>query len=142
MKGYKLRLSTLIKICPTTTISTIFSAIFLGLAQVFLLFGFFFTQPALAESWLVAASYSEDHSSTLQRGADQAEKASDQIYEGLDTTKRIIGKTDERNQIIQAGREKASKKLEDLADKARSAQETGESLPPQEQKTIERLQQK
>lgn len=133
MNGHKLRFKIMGQIRPARLLT-------LGLAQIFLLISLLFVRPATAEALPIATFYSREDSSALQRGADQAEKASDQIYQGLDTTKRIIGKTDKRNQIIQEGREKASGKLDDLADKARSAQETGEPLPQNQQRIVDRLQ--
>jgi hypothetical protein len=57
----------------------------------------------------------------LKTAADQAEALSDDVYSGLDTTKEIIGKTEARKQAIEHGRNKASGKLQGLAERARQA---------------------
>ncbi len=64
----------------------------------------------------------------LERVADQADALSEGVYGGLDTTKEIIGKTEARNQAIETGRDAASQKLEELGDRARQAQESGEDV--------------
>ena len=64
----------------------------------------------------------------LEQAADQAEDLSDAVYGGLDTTKEIIGKTPARNQAIEKGRDAASQKLEELSDRARQAETTGEDV--------------
>jgi hypothetical protein len=74
-----------------------------------------------------------------ETGARRAEKASEKVFQGLETTKRKIGKTERRKEAIEHGREKASGKLESLADKARRAQESGETLTPVEKKILKRL---
>ncbi|MBD1911643.1 MULTISPECIES: hypothetical protein [unclassified Leptolyngbya] len=76
----------------------------------------------------------------LDAGIDAAQQAPDQIYEGLDKTKKIIGKTEKRNEIIQEGRDKASDKWQSLADKARAAQNSDDvELSPVEEHTLKHL---
>lgn len=75
----------------------------------------------------------------LDKGIDAAQQAPDQIYEGLDQTKKIIGKTEKRNEIIQEGRDKASEKWESLAEKARAAQDSDVELSPVEEHTLKHL---
>lgn len=74
-----------------------------------------------------------------ETGARRAEKASEKVFQGLETTKREIGKTQKRKEAIEDARETASGKLESLADKARQAQESGETLTPVEKKILKRL---
>jgi hypothetical protein len=64
----------------------------------------------------------------LEQAADRADKLSNEVYSGLDTTKKIIGKTEARNQAIEKGRDAASQKLEELSDRARQAETTGEDV--------------
>lgn len=64
----------------------------------------------------------------LEQAAGQAEELSDNVYSGLDTTKKIIGKTEARNQAIEKGRDAASQKLEELSDRARQAETAGEDV--------------
>ena len=64
----------------------------------------------------------------LNRAADQANDLSEGVYNGLDTTKKIIGKTDARNQAIETGRDTASQKLQELSDRAQQAEATGEDV--------------
>lgn len=75
----------------------------------------------------------------LDKGVDAAQQAPDQIYEGLDQTKKIIGKTEKRNEIIQEGRDKASEKWKSLAGKARAAQDYDVELSPVEEHTLKHL---
>lgn len=72
-----------------------------------------------------------------EQAADRAAEASDQIFEGLDTTKEIIGKTEPRKQAIEHARKHASEKLDDLADKARRTKDSDESLTYTEQIVVE-----
>lgn len=65
---------------------------------------------------------------SLEQAADQADQLSDDVYGGLDTTKKIIGKTEARNQAIEKGRDAASQKLEELSDRARQAETAGEDV--------------
>lgn len=75
----------------------------------------------------------------IDRAAEKADQASDNIYEGLDTTKRIIGKTDKRNQVIEAARDHASQKWKSLADKAKAAQNSDTSLTPTEEQVLKQV---
>jgi hypothetical protein len=75
----------------------------------------------------------------LDEGIDAAQKAPDEIYEGLDQTKKIIGKTEKRNEIIQEGRNKASDKWKSLAEKARASQDSDVELSPVEEHTLKHL---
>jgi hypothetical protein len=65
---------------------------------------------------------------SLERAADQADRLSDEVYSGLDTTKKIIGKTEARNQAIEKGRDAASQKLAELSDRARQAETASEDV--------------
>ncbi|MEB3212172.1 MAG: hypothetical protein VKL39_12495 [Leptolyngbyaceae bacterium] len=76
----------------------------------------------------------------LDRAAQRAKEASDQIYRGLDRTKREIGKTDLRKQAIEHGRDHASDKWEALAEKARRAQRGEATLSPIDRFNLWRLQ--
>jgi len=76
----------------------------------------------------------------LDRAAESAERASDQIFEGLEETKEKIGKTEGRKEVIQKARERASEKWQSVADKARDAQRNPNTeLSPVEQKNLKRL---
>ena len=59
----------------------------------------------------------------LPGAAAQAEALSDQVFSGLETTQKLIGKTEARNQAIEQGRTRARGKLQDLAERARQAHE-------------------
>jgi hypothetical protein len=65
----------------------------------------------------------------LDTAAEQAEDLSKDVYSGLDTTKKIIGKTEARNQAIEQARDKASGKLQDLADRAEQAKQNPGKAP-------------
>jgi len=75
----------------------------------------------------------------LDEGIDAAQHAPDQIYEGLDQTKKIVGKTEKRNEIIQKGRDTASDKWQALAEKSRAAQNSDVELSPVEEHTLKHL---
>jgi len=75
----------------------------------------------------------------VDRAAEKADQASENIYEGLDTTKRIIGKTDKRNQIIEEARDHASQKWQSLADKAKAAQNSDIELTPTEEQVLKQV---
>jgi hypothetical protein len=76
----------------------------------------------------------------LNQAADKAEEASEQIYEGLERTKAVVGKTEPRNQVIEEAREHASEKWQSLADKARKAKRSAsESLSPVDRINLERI---
>lgn len=93
--------------------------------------------PPHASSSLVTRATAESLES--ETGARRAEKASEKVFQGLETTKREIGKTQKRKEAIEEARETASGKLESLADKARRAQESEETLTPVEKKILKRL---
>jgi hypothetical protein len=86
-------------------------------------------QPLLAES----------NPPDLEHAANKAEEASEQIYEGLDRTKRVVGKTEPRNEVIEQAREHASNKWKSLADKTRTAKDGDESLSPVDRQNLERI---
>lgn len=120
----------------------------LGLLQFFFFLGLectpLKTQAALAYSPVSsnAASVDADRSNNLDadRAATQADKASEEIFKGLDTTKEIIGKTDRRKQVIEQAREQASDKLKSLANKAKESSDPDQDLSPNEKLILERLQ--
>lgn len=76
----------------------------------------------------------------LDRAADQAHDLSKGVYGGLDTTKKIIGKTDARNQAIEKGRNAASQKMQELSDRARQAEASGEDvLTPTDKRVLKHI---
>jgi hypothetical protein len=82
------------------------------------------TAPSLASQGQMGA----EPPINLEQAADQAGKLSDNVYSGLDTTKKIIGKTESRNQAIETGRDAASQKMQELSDRAQQAEATGEDV--------------
>lgn len=72
----------------------------------------------------------------LDVAADRAETMADDVYNGLDTTKDIIGKTEARNQAIEHGRSTASDTLDDLADRARQAQRSDDEVLSETDKRV------
>lgn len=75
----------------------------------------------------------------LEASANQAETAAEEIYQGLDQTKEFIGKTEDRKQIIEKARDRASSKLEKQAERARSL-ENPASLNPNEINFLKQIQ--
>lgn len=116
-----------------------------GLGQLLLILSLVFsglsTAPAAAANLGQVPPVPTVPTST-DRAAQKVDRASDKIYEGLDTTKDIIGKTEGRKQVIEQGRQKASQKLEALADKAKSADNPDAALTKQEKMVIDQLQDK
>lgn len=78
----------------------------------------------------------------LDQAVNKADQASDKVYQGLDKTKSLIGKTEKRSQAIEQGRNEASEKLQSLADKARRVKNSDESLSVTEKQALEQLQTK
>lgn len=122
--------------------------IVVGLLQVFLWLGLSFTNSAtaLAADAPEANAYQVSdqprrqaynplsHETTqggvdLKTAADNAEQLSKDVFNGLDTTKQIKGKTAKRNQAIEHGRDVAKTKLQEIAGKARSADAPADLSP-------------
>lgn len=76
---------------------------------------------------------------SLEKAADTAERASEQVFDKMEKTQDIVGKTEGRKEAIQKAREHASNKLKSQADRARSAAENSEDLPYQEKLFIKGL---
>ncbi|MDB9526021.1 hypothetical protein PN498_08490 [Oscillatoria sp. CS-180] len=72
----------------------------------------------------------------LVKGVD---KAADDVYNGLETTKKIVGKTEARKEAIAHGRDHASGKLNALADRLQTAAETNNSPNPLDLHTAEHI---
>ena len=93
----------------------------IAIATVLILRG---TVPSLASQGQAGA----EQPINLEQAADQADQLSDNVYGGLDTTKKIIGKTDARNEAIETGRDAASQKMQELSDRAEQAKSSGEDV--------------
>lgn len=88
---------------------------------------------------LTPAHPQSEESVDLDKGAEQAKKASEKAFDGLETTKELIGKTEKRKQAIEYGRKKASRKWESIADKAEKAKKSEASLNDTEKLTLDRM---
>ncbi|WP_413160747.1 hypothetical protein ACL6C3_19755 [Capilliphycus salinus ALCB114379] len=75
----------------------------------------------------------------LENGANRAESAADKIYQGLDTTKDVVGKTEQRKQVIEKARDHASDRLKEQSERAKSAQNPN-SLDPNERNFLKNIQ--
>lgn len=84
----------------------------------------------LQQQHLIASIADRAPEPDLERGAQKAEEASEKIYEGLDRTKKIIGKTQKRNEAIERARNHASDRWDALADKVRAAERSEDALSP------------
>jgi len=125
---------------PKSLFRTIFlSLILLGMMLIYGMGEGAIAAPVSSQPPLYWLTTTTGTSLDLDQAAESAERASDDIYKGLDRTKRDIGKTEGRNEIIQKARDHASDKWQSLADKARSAQETDTELSPVDQHTLKRL---
>ncbi|MBD0268866.1 MAG: hypothetical protein ICV77_11310 [Cyanobacteria bacterium Co-bin8] len=75
----------------------------------------------------------------LEKAAEKAEQLSKDVFSGQETTMRIKGKTPQRNEAILHGRETASQKLRDMAERARSADAPAD-LSPKESRVLKNYQ--
>lgn len=107
-------------------IFTLSSAIIAGLITIAV--GLILWSTTLSSASQGQAVESQQEPVQLDQAADQAEDLSENVYSGLDTTKKIIGKTEARNQAIETGRDAASQKLEELSDRARQAEIHGDDV--------------
>lgn len=118
----------------------------LGLAQLLLCFSFVSAAVALPvispslDSVSHSAQAVDEKPLDVDQASERADQATDKIFEGLDSTKRLIGKTEKRNQVIEEARGHASTKLKSLADKAREAPNPDESLDLSEKQVLRQLQ--
>ncbi|MBW4654257.1 MAG: hypothetical protein KME20_14660 [Kaiparowitsia implicata GSE-PSE-MK54-09C] len=94
--------------------------------------------PLIGSNFLPLVAQAEN-SFDSDKAADSAERASEQIYEGLDQTKQEIGKTEGRKAVIQKARDHASDKWQSLAEKARTARDSDAELSPVDQHTLKHL---
>ncbi|MFE4107694.1 hypothetical protein [Almyronema epifaneia] len=111
----------------------------IGLLQLMVWLGSAIAYPAIAVDLQPATNptthpFSPESVETkdLDQAAEAVDRASEGVYQGLETTKQIKGKTELRNQKIEEGRDTASKKLKDLADKARSVDDADELTVPEQ----------
>jgi hypothetical protein len=74
----------------------------------------------------------------LDAGAEQAKQASEGIFQGLEQAKEEVGKTQTRKQSMDYGHQKASDKLEELAERTQAAQ-TPEDLNPADRMFVKNL---
>lgn len=99
-----------------------------------------FRNTALATSSQAQTVQPQQEPVQLEQAAGQADDLSKNVYGGLDTTKKIIGKTDARNQAIETGRDAASQKLEELSDRARQAEVYGDDvLSPTDKRVLKHI---
>lgn len=94
-------------------------------------------QSAANESEAVAVS--SQSPAELSELAHEVEQAAENIDGGLERTKVIIGKTAARNQAIEQGRDRASGKLNELAEQVRAAANGEKTLTDVEQQAAARV---
>ncbi|HEY9652861.1 MAG TPA: hypothetical protein V6C95_19545 [Coleofasciculaceae cyanobacterium] len=138
----------------TRTPSSLRQLVALCLVQISLFFGLAITNftcaAASASPLALEAKFSQIAPATeppfnnkpldLDQAVNKADEASQKVYQGLDKTKSLIGKTEKRNQAIEHGRNEASEKLQSLADKARRVKNSDESLSVTEKQALEQIQ--
>lgn len=119
----------------------------LFLAQFFLSFSLLCTRldiPTAVAAPLPSATIGTNQIPTesldIDRAAEKADEASENIYKGLDATKQVVGKTDKRNQVIEQARNQASENWKSLAEKAKAAQNADTSLTPTEKQVLKQVQ--
>ena len=71
----------------------------------------------------------------------QAKQASKKIFKGLEQAKAQVGNQQTRREAMDYGHEKASEKLQDLADRAKAA-DTPDDLNPVDQMSLKNIQTK
>jgi hypothetical protein len=74
----------------------------------------------------------------LGAAAEQTKQASKDVFQGLEQAKKEVGKTQTRKQAMDYGHQKASDKLEELAERAEAAQ-TPEDLNPADRMFLKNL---
>lgn len=102
-----------------TASAVILIGLFLG--SIFIGQGFLYRD---SDTQLLAAEAEPQGNGSPQELTDLAakvDKAAEGVYGGLDTTKKIIGKTEDRKEAIEHGRNHASGKLGSLAERIRAA---------------------
>jgi hypothetical protein len=77
----------------------------------------------------------------LDMSEKQAKQASKKIFKGLEQAKSHVGDQQTRREAMDYGHEKASEKLEDLADRAKAA-DTPDDLNPVDQMFLKNIQTK
>jgi hypothetical protein len=75
----------------------------------------------------------------LQKAAEKAERLSNDVFSGQETTMEMKGKTQQRNEAILHARETASGKLKEMAETARSADAPAD-LSPKESRVLKHYQ--
>lgn len=75
----------------------------------------------------------------LEDLANNVDQAADSVYNGLDTTKDIIGKTELRKEAIEHGRDHASGRLGTLSERIRKARQEKQPLRPFDRRTAEHV---
>jgi hypothetical protein len=113
-------------------ICILFLCTYLVIAQTQLVLTDIFRQPLPNDS----SSFDRQD---LDEGKKQAKQASKDVFKGLKQAKEQVGKTQTRKQAMEEGHQKASAKLEDLADRAKAAQ-TPEDLNPVDRTFLKNLQ--
>ncbi|MBE9142538.1 hypothetical protein [Planktothrix mougeotii] len=94
-----------------------------------------FSTPAFAKSLTPEADFyhvqgGNTENLDLQKASDAAKNASEKVFDQLDTTKNVVGKTEKRKAAIEDARKIAHKKLNDQADRAKAAENPDASLGP------------
>ncbi|VXD11382.1 conserved exported hypothetical protein [Planktothrix serta PCC 8927] len=96
-----------------------------------------FMTPVVAESLTPKANFynipgKNTENLDLQKASDAAKNASEKVFDQLDTTKKVVGKTEKRNEAIENARNIAHKNLNDQADRAKAAENPDVPLGPNE----------
>ncbi|WP_035985714.1 hypothetical protein [Leptolyngbya sp. KIOST-1] len=101
-------------------------AVILAIALGLILWGTVLTYAGRGETPFTTGQESVDPKQgqplDLEKASQQAENLTEDVYNGLDTTKQVIGKTEGRNEAIEAGRATASNNLRKLAERAEQAE--------------------
>jgi hypothetical protein len=93
---------------------------------------------AVSSQPLLLTNVQNEQISKQQLKPEAAEQASKDIFRGLDRAKEQVGETETRKQAMEFGHQKASEKLEDLANRAEAAQ-SPEDLNPAERNFLKNL---
>ncbi len=108
----------------------------LGLLCLVMVVGLITMAPAQAK----ATVFAQVSPAETKKLANDVETAAENSFKGLDTTKKIIGKTKYRNDAIGYGRTKASQKLKALSEKLDASEgQIDRSLSPTEKLVVEQM---
>lgn len=115
----------------------------LKLVYSFVVVGLLVCHPAIAPTNFHFKSIAQLSPAQTEKLAEDVRTAAENSFNGLETTKELIGKTKYRKDAIGYGRTKASQKLKALSDKLEASEgQIDRSLTPTEKIVVDQLKSK